>query len=426
MKKQIKQKLLYILLSVLYINNYSWGQQAQELKDALQMYDYTKAAELLEIYNDSIPVDTKLDAYKTLNRHKEGIALLESLIQQDSLNKRHYIKLADFHSLTGNNNAAINNYLKAIDEEKPNQFLLFRIASLQFQDNKVQQAINTLDWAMSVDTIQRNLRLQAKCYQSLDSTQTAIKLYNTAVKRDSTDAYAVVGLSQLFIDEGIPKAAIYYTDKYLQFDSTNVAVNRINAQAYFLNNQHREALEKYTALTLNGDSITNTLYYQGLCYMNCDSILQAYTNFVFVNKRARGQNPNIMGYLGITSLEMNYIDEGIDLLNKAISLSQPSSTQMDLLYTNLAKGYSQKENAKMQIAALKKSYEYVRRAQTLYAIACVYDSSKDVNNAEKYYTLFIKELDNFPQLTTSVKKMKSGAQERLEYYKQERFFKQGK
>lgn len=420
------RKLYFFILFFMLSYIAAWAQyqpQVQELVNALQEYEYGKAGELLEIHKDSISSELKLEAYIKLNRYNDGIALLELMIQEDSLNKKSYIKLADLYTLQGNNREAVNNYMKAIDEEAPNVYLLSKVASLQYQDNKVEQAIQTLDWAMSVDTIQRNLRLQARCYLKLDSISKSVELYEEAIRRDNSDHQAVASLGQLFLDCKLPQDAIYHTSRYMKNDSTNIAVNRVYAQGCFMYNQTKRALLQYNKLVQEGDSAVNTLFYQGLCYLKCDSVSKAYDNLLYVNQKTKECVPNILGYLGIAALEIS-VNEGIEYIKKAIELSQPNEIQMELLYSNLAKGYGYKKNIPRQIELLKVAHGYVDKPQTLYNIAYLYDITKNYTNAEKYYTLYLKEIEEEEYLSVVNEKMKSDAIKRLEFCKEELFFRQ--
>lgn len=414
----------YLILLLGWFICLSAQSQEEEIREALQVYDYNRVAQLLDSTDLSIPDGLRLDAYKALGRYKQGIDFLETRLAQDTTDRRNYIRLAEFYQYAGDNLKAVAAYDRAVDREAPNGYLINRLASLQWQEGQTEAAIGNLQLALAADTIQANLRLLARCYENTDSLDRAIALYQTAIRKDSTDYLAVSNLANLYIGLDSLDAALRCTEQYIASDSTNLSVNRINAQIYFLNNQYPEALARYRKLTANGDSTVNTMYYQGLSNMNCEKIVEAYENLNYVNHKTKGKVPNILGYLGMAAIDYLLLDEGIDIIQHAIGLLQPDTVQMDMLYSHLAKGYAWKRQDRKKIAMLKKATEYVKRPLTFYNIAYTYDQLKDDKNAEKYYKLFLELIEQKPSLSPFDQKMKADAAERLIFYKRERFFKE--
>lgn len=418
------KRIHYLILLLGWFICLSAHSQEEEIREALQIYDYSRVARLLDSTDVSFPDGLRLDAYKALGRYKEGIHLLENHLAKDTTDRRNYIRLAEFYQYAGDNLKAVAAYDRAVDRKAPNGYLINRLASLQLQEGQTEAAIGNLQSALSTDTIQANLRLLARCYETTDSLDRAIALYQTAIRKDSTDYLAVSNLANLYIGLDSLEEALRCTEQYIASDSTNLSVNRINAQIYFLNNQYPEALARYRKLTANGDSCVNTMYYQGLSNMNCEKIVEAYENLNYVNRKTKGKIPNILGYLGMAAIDYLLLDEGIEMIQNAIGLLQPDTVQMDMLYSHLAKGYAWKRQDRKKIAMLKKATEYVKRPLTFYNIAYTYDQLKDDKNAEKYYKLFLELIEQKPSLSPFDQKMKADAAERLIFYKRERFFKE--
>lgn len=418
------KRTTYIILLLSWFICLPGQSQEEGIRSALQVYDYGRVAQLLDSAADSLPDGLRLDAYKALGRYKEGIHLLETRLAQDTTDRRNYIRLAEFYQYAGDNLKASTAYDRAVDREAPNGYLLNKLASLQLQEGQTEAAIGNLQLALSADTIQPNLRLLARCYESTDSLDRAIALYQTAIRKDSTDYLSVGNLANLYISLDSLEKALRCTEQYIATDSTNLSVNRINAQIYFLTSQYPEALARYRKLTASGDSTVNTMYYQGLTNMNCEKVAEAYENLKYVNRKTKGKVPNILGYLGMAAIDYLLLDEGIEMIQNAIGLLQPDTVQMDMLYSHLAKGYAWKRQDRKKIAMLKKATDYVKRPLTFYNIAYTYDQLKDDKNAEKYYTLFLQLVEQKPSLSPFDQKMKADAQERLIFYKRERFFKE--
>ena len=418
------KRTTYVILLLGWFICLSGQSQEEAIRGALQLYDYARVAQLLDNEADSLPIGLRLDAYKALGRYKEGVRLLESQLARDTTDRKNYIRLAEFYQYAGDNLKAAAAYNRAVDPEAPNVYLLNKLASLQFQEGQTKAAIGNLHRALSTDTIQPNLRLLARCYESTDSMDLAVALYQTALRKDSTDYLSVGNLANLYISLDSLDEAFRCTERYIAFDSTNLSVNRINAQVCFLSAHYPEALTRYRKLTAQGDSTINTMYYQGLSNMNCEKIVEAYENLNYVNNKTKGKVPNILGYLGMAAIDYLLLDEGIEMIQNAIGLLQPDTVQMDMLYSHLAKGYAWKRQDRKKIAMLKKAADYVKRPLTFYNIAYTYDQLKDDKNAEKYYKLFLELIEQKPSLSPFDQKMKADAAERLIFYKRERFFKE--
>ena len=119
-----------------------------------------------------------------------------------------------------------------------------------------------------------------------------------------------------------------------------------------------------------------------------------------------------------------YATEGIEATEKAIQLILPDSTLMFSLYNTLAKGFVMRRELKEEIVALKTSLSYSPQSSvTLNHIAYAYDLLKDNKNAVKYYKLFLNSISRREKLSGYMQKLKEAAEERLQYYREEEFFK---
>ncbi|WFE83327.1 hypothetical protein [Parabacteroides chongii] len=79
---------------------------------------------------------------------------------------------------------------------------------------------------------------------------------------------------------------------------------------------------------------------------------------------------------------------------------------------------------KEEIVALKTSLSYSPQSSvTLNHIAYAYDLLKDNKNAVKYYKLFLNSISRREKLSGYMQKLKEAAEERLQYYREEEFFK---
>lgn len=428
----MKQRNLYLFVILCWLCTYGSLIQAQDdplhaVEEAISNYNYQQAIDLIGRL-DSLSLDLqrkKLAAYKELNRYGEAIRLLDEMIEADSLNIHLYIERANCYLMQNSDNKALEEYGKALKLSPENTYIRTKMGQLYFRNEQYTEAKALAETMLSADTTQYALRLLGDCYGKTEQPDSALYLYELALERDSSDYAAVLRLSNLYLEMDSVDAAIRYTDKYIGQDSLNLPVNRVNAFAYFQKEQFREALEKYRNLSQLGDNTANTNYYLGLCYLKNDSLQKAYECLDKANKKAKEKNPQILTYLGIAAIEMpGYATEGIEATEKAIQLILPDSTLMFSLYNTLAKGFVMRRELKEEIVALKTSLSYSPQSSvTLNHIAYAYDLLKDNKNAVKYYKLFLNSISRREKLSGYMQKLKEAAEERLQYYREEEFFK---
>ncbi len=86
--------------------------------------------------------------------------------------------------------------------------------------------------------------------QVYDNTEImhVIDAYLDIQKRYPNDYLSAAKLGNIYVAGHQYEDAISITEKYRSIDSTNVLVNRINAQAYCLNKDYPKAIERYEQL----------------------------------------------------------------------------------------------------------------------------------------------------------------------------------
>lgn len=428
----MKQRNSYLFVILCWLCTYGFPVQAQDvslqaIEEAINSYNYRQAIDLIGRL-DSVTPDLqrkKLAAYKELNQYSDAVHLLNEMIAADSLNMHLYIERANCYLMQNSDNKALEEYGKALVLAPGNTYIRTKIGQLYFRNEQYEEAKALAETMLAGDTTQYALRLLGDCYGKTEQPDSALFIYKRALERDSSDYAAVLRLSNLYLEMDSVDAAIRYTDEYMELDSLNLPVNRVNAFAYFQKEQFRPALDKYRNLSQLGDNTANTNYYLGLCYLKNDSLPKAYECLDMANKKAKEKNPQILTYLGIAAIEMpGYATEGIEATKKAIELIMPDSTLMFSLYNTLAKGFVMRRELKEEIVTLKISLSYNPQSSvTLNHIAYAYDILKDNKNAVRYYQLFLDSISRREKLSGYMQKLKDAAEERLQYYREEEFFK---
>lgn len=427
----MRQRNLYLFVILCWLCTYGSPVQAQDaplhaVEEAISNYNYQQAIDLIGRL-DSLSPDLqrkKLAAYKELNRYGEAVRLLDEMIEADSLNMNLYIERANCYLMQNSDNKALEEYGKALKLSPENTYIRTK------WDSSISATNNT----------QKRKPLPKRCFPETPPSMPCA-CWAIATENGTT------GFRPLSVRTGTGKGFVGLCGSappvepvsgngfgrcsdplYRQVHRTGFPESACQASQCFRLFPERTVPGgpgKYRNLSQLGDNTANTNYYLGLCYLKNDSLQKAYECLDKANKKAKEKNPQILTYLGIAAIEMpGYATEGIEATEKAIQLILPDSTLMFSLYNTLAKGFVMRRELKEEIVALKTSLSYSPQSSvTLNHIAYAYDLLKDNKNAVKYYKLFLNSISRREKLSGYMQKLKEAAEERLQYYREEEFFK---
>lgn len=230
--------------------------------------------------------------------------------------------------------------------------------------------------------------------QVYDNTEImhVIDAYLDIQKRYPNDYLSAAKLGNIYVAGHQYEDAINITEKYRSIDSTNVLVNRINAQAYCLNKDYPKAIERYEQLLQEKDSSFQTCFYAGISYYALEDFYPAHD---LLERALKDDNTNInvLYYLGRACSKTSWKEDGVTYLETAVSLAMPSDSVMSRLYVGLADCYKMAFQYTDQANTLLTQYEKYDRQKhkLLYDAAFVYYYYlKDVSKAERYLTAYLK------------------------------------
>ena len=160
--------------------------------------------------------------------------------------------------------------------------------------------------------------------QVYDNTEImhVIDAYLDIQKRYPNDYLSAAKLGNIYVAGHQYEDAINITEKYRSIDSTNVLVNRINAQAYCLNKDYPKAIERYEQLLQEKDSSFQTCFYAGISYYALEDFYPAHD---LLERALKDDNTNInvLYYLGRACSKTSWKEDGVTYLETAVSLAMP-------------------------------------------------------------------------------------------------------
>lgn len=430
MKRPLALLCLYICIPLC-------AQHSSPIKEAMANYDYETALSLIAEETPSPQLTfQKAQALRGLNRYSEALIAFREVTEMEPDNFRAIMETAECCKQAGRFTESLNCYEQALALNPDNKYVQLQRIMLLCAMDQYTKAAQICHEVMQSDSSATITRLMAQTQEGLMKKDSAVHYYTKVIEKEPNDYISVAKLANLYINQNAPQEAIEITENYRQTDTTNIYVNRQNAQAYCLKKDYITAIDRYEHLVSQGDSTRMTCYYLGMSYYAIEDYYGAH-DFLRIAYKYDPKNINILYYLGRACSKTSWKKEGVELLNEAIQIATPSDSTMVNLYNGLIDGYKLAGMYKEQIDTYKELHKkYTPQRHTLiYSIGAAYqDYLRDYKNAERYLEMFLKTRpktnDNTPQieegtLVLGVDQYYKAAERRLATIRKEQFFTEG-
>ena len=411
----MKQLILFLLLGTC---NTLFAQHTKLIQEAMNNYDYEKAIMLIDKEQPTTELlFQKGKALKSLGRNAEALHTFRQIIAGDSLNQRAFIEAAECCKQSAKYQDALKYYQKAIDIHPDNKYVRIQYISLLCNLQQYEEAFGESSVLAETDSSAVILHLQA---QSLEGRtgflDTALGCYHVIQDKYPDDYLAAAKLGQIYNAMQFYEYAIEATEKYREADTTNVVVNRQNAQAYCLSGDYPMAIKRYEYLVGQRDSSFHTYYYLGVSYYATEKFYEAH-DMLEIARKYDPENVNLLYYLGRACAKTSWKKQGIEYLETAIDLSLPKDSAMTRLYKGLRDCCRLGREPAKAIQAAKDQYKYDKtNHKLLYDIAIDYLFMKDNKNATHYLEVFLKTRPKDTKETAIEINKKGEVEVNMEYY----------
>lgn len=372
------------------------AQNAPSIQEAMANYDYETALTLIGQAPASIPLlYQKGTALKGLGRNAEALTVYQDIITQDSLNPRAYIEAAECCKPLAKQREALEYYRHALRLNPDHKYARLQYIALLMGMKRYRESLSEAESLARTDSSAYVLHLRAESMEQVypnDSIGQVIKAYQEIRRRFPEDYLSAAKLGNIHIAGQDYPEAIGVTEEYRAIDSTNMAVNRINAQAYCLDKDYPQAIERYNRLLAEKDSTFQTCFYAGISHYAVEDFYKAHDVLECALKQDR-TNINVLYYLGRSCAKTSWKKRGVECLEKAVQLSIPNDSAMARLYIGLADCYKMDRQYKKQIETLLEQYEKYepQKHRLLYDAAFVsHFLLKDSKKAEEYLEAYLK------------------------------------
>ena len=238
------------------------------------------------------------------------------------------------------------------------------------------------------------------------------------LKRYPMDGEIVAGLTLAYARDNQPQKGIVCAAMYTLKDSTNILVNRAEAEAWLLNGDYSMAAKLYNRLLQQGDSVFSTLYSAGMCYTKTDSLERAYQCLKPALLLSGMQHYGAAYRLGVVCIDTKRYDEGLFYLDLATQLMQPDTTAMRAITLSKGEAYYLTEHYDKAVETWKQHLTYNPSSiATYYNIANAYGLLlKDDKQAESYYRQFLDLARKEEKPNEQLQQMIQKAEDMLHWY----------
>jgi tetratricopeptide (TPR) repeat protein len=354
---------------------------------------------------------------------KTQLALMQDSLTADSTNWQLMLRLADAYQEKNRTKRAQELYERAI-QLHVSDTLQRALAKCYYSRGYYRKSIDLCNNLLQKDTLDEDLVLVARCYERMGDVDSTVAYRELIAERDIEDYGNVQSLARIYNQVGMNEMALYYLDLYYNVDSTNLTVN--NLRAYILHElrQFDEEIEEYRKLREAGFRDATSLYYAGVANARIGRRKEAFELLDEARERSIIPNGYIYAELSMVCDIVGEYEDGIKHAETAIDLLLPDTSLMYSVYDQKAMNEVAKFKYRDAIESYKRSLDYQKNLTNICQLAYLYGALRDERNEQRYYELFLKELEtvNRPERYASLKQR---AERRLRRMKEEQFFRDG-
>ncbi len=317
----------------------------------------------------------------------------EHALSFDSADIKVLNSLANINVNKRNFNKATTFYWKILTINPMQKDAKANLANLLLRTDKDRQAKELFGQLVNDDTTNYYFMSQlATCYHNMNITDSAVYFYEKSLQLNPEDYLSVIRLSNIYIRHGAMTDGLDITEKYLQQDSSNVQVLKLNAYIHFLSGHYDKAIAQYLRSSAYGDSSFNVVKYLGLSYYQKEDMYMA---AIYLDKAYRLDSTDMETclYLGIsTGWTMDKL-KGIGYLKKTLDMIFPADELVVRIYRELADLYMAWSKPEDAVPYYLKILDYdTDNRLVLYKLGRCYEYI-DKEKALDWYTEFMKTRD---------------------------------
>jgi tetratricopeptide (TPR) repeat protein len=283
-------------------------------------------------------------------------------------------------------------YYKLASQEKIDNSIIRKIANCYVRQGDNISCVRTLSLIPMDSLSNDDMRKLFYSYKSLDKKDSIIYWGNYILNKYPHDCEIITSMADYLNENNQPEQATKILQKYIDYDSTNIFINRQQAYALYLMMDYKAAIQMYKQLIDKGIDNYETNFIIGICYDQIDSTNLAYNHLQKASTIKKNKDFKSLYRLGKTALSLGLIEESIEYLNEAIKIVYPSDDLMFYLYKYLASAHFSIHHYTEAASAFEKCTEFVPSDElSYYNAAQMFGLCGKNEKAKKFLKLYIEK-----------------------------------
>lgn len=275
-------------------------------------------------------------------------------------------------------------------KEHDDAAIRLRLAECHYRRQAYQQCINIVK-PLSDDSLDhKTMRMIFYCYKSLAQPAKQKEWGHRIANRYPMDGEIVAELGLAYNLENASKKAQQVCIPYWVRDHDNMAVNRVLADAYFLDREFDMAKYSYEELLAAGDTTYKSLFHLGVCYEKQDSLRKASAMFQQAIALSGGMMAGALYHQGTVLNAMKEYEGAQRCFEQALPLLLPDSLAMFTCYRGIAESNYAKGKYAEAAAFFSQALPYLPTSvTTYYYLALSLDAIGRRDKAKENYREFL-------------------------------------
>jgi tetratricopeptide (TPR) repeat protein len=198
------------------------------------------------------------DCYKAMNQYQKAIEIWEQYLIHDDKNITVLTRIADAYRKVRDFKNSKNNYLKVLDMEDANAYAIIGLGHLHYDFKEYDAALSY--WERMLETAQQEVDIRVltsigNCHRKLKTFNKGIPFFETVLKRETNNFYALFGLADCYRGMNQVKNSLDYWLCILEQDPRNKMILTRAGDAYRNLNDYDKAKTFYErALNIEFDT----------------------------------------------------------------------------------------------------------------------------------------------------------------------------
>ncbi len=285
---------------------------------------------------------------------------------------------------------ALQHYEKAF-KETDNAAVRMRLAECHYRRHDYQRCINIVKPLPDDSLDHKTMREIFYCYKTLSRPALQKAWGQKIIDRYPMDGEIVAELGQAYNVSNQAGQAQMVCVRYWFKDHGNLAVNRVLADAYFIDREFDLAKNGYEELLAAGDTTYMGLFNLGVCYERQQSLEKARDIFQQAIDISGGSMAGALYHQGAVLNALRQYDEAQQCFEQSLSLLLPDSFQMFTCYRGIAESRYARADYSSAAKAFRQALGYDPKSiTTYYYLAVCLDATGDRAQALPFYRSFLR------------------------------------